>query len=216
MTFTSPHTLAASSTVSIPVPTATGRAPQYLTMNVCEGLQVITGILLEGLVSCVPLSSCVKKKRKTFNPVTPKSAPQHKSTKIPHVIQQKFRKTRYGCLQKYLWSGSLHNRTLGFNSQVQNFKINWAGNIPFFALLGCVASFSDINNIVIACTTTLINLIIKLNKLLSLLFRMSRKLSTLFLFSPKVEWPEKYLLYIDFSHFPTIIIFKRKEKHFSA
>ena len=61
-------------------------------MNVCEGLQVITGILLEGLVSCVLLSSCVKKKRKTFNPVTPKSGPQHKSTKIPQVTQKKFEK----------------------------------------------------------------------------------------------------------------------------
>ena len=83
-------------------------------------------------------------------------------------------------------------------------------------LLGCVASFSDIDNIGTACTTTLINLIIKLTKLLSLLFIMSRELSSLFLFSPKVERPEKYLLYIDFSHFPTTIIFKRKERHFSA
>lgn len=141
MIFTSPHTLAASSTVSIPVPTATGRAPQYLTMNVCEGLQVITGILLEGLVSCVLLSSCVKKKRKTFNPVTPKSAPQHKSTKIPHVIQQKFQKTRYGCLQKYPWSGSLHNRTLKFNSQVQNLKLTGLERSPFLRFQGVLLLF---------------------------------------------------------------------------
>lgn len=117
---------------------------------------------------------------------------------------------------KYLWSVSLHNCTLGFHSRVQNFKIDWAGKIHFFALLGRVASFSDMYNIVTACTTTLINLIIKLKKLLSLLHIMSRELSTLFLFSPKVEWLEKYLLYIDFSHFPTRIIFKKKEKHFSA
>ena len=51
---------------------------------------------------------------------------------------------------------SLHNRTLGFHSQVQNFKINWAGKIHVFTLLEYVASFSDIYNIVIACTTTLI------------------------------------------------------------
>ena len=99
-----------------------------------------------------------KKKWKTFNPVTPKSAPQHKSTKIPHVIQQKFRKTRYGCLQKYRWSVSLHNRTLGFNSEVQNFKIDWAGKIHFLVLQRCVASFSEIDNIVIASTTTLIKI----------------------------------------------------------
>ena len=97
-----------------------------------------------------------KKKWKTFNPVTPKRAQQHKSTKISHVMQQQFRKTRYGCLQKYLWSVSLHNCTLGFHSRVQNFKINWAAKIHFFTLLECVASFSDTYNIVIACSTTLI------------------------------------------------------------
>ena len=105
---------------------------------------------------CTVLFLC-KKKWKTFNPVTPKRAPQHKSNKISHVIQQKFWKTRNGCFQNYLWSVSLHNRTLKFNSQLQNLKIDWAGKIHFFALLGCVASFSDIYNIVIACTTTLSN-----------------------------------------------------------
>ena len=119
-------------------------------------MQVITGILLEGFVSCVLLSSCVKRKEKHLILSLQKVPQNIKSTEIPHVIKQKFQKTRYGCLQKYLWSVSLHNRTLGFHSQLQNFKINWAGKIHSFVLLECVASFLDIYNIVRACSTTLI------------------------------------------------------------